>query len=205
VVGEFIKAAALLLVILNPFALSVYLLDLFRERTLAECSRIVFRAVAISGAVFALFASSGEAIFSRSMNVSFPAFQIFGGALFFVIALRFMLVGSRTLVTLRGEPGHVAGAVAFPFMIGPGSVSAATMAGVRLGPLQGTLAVVASLVATAVALVGLKLLFDVVNRKNAALLERYVEIASRVSAMLIGTIAVEMILQGLSAWRAAAG
>src|SRR6185436_8419834 len=108
---EFVKAAVLLLVVLNPFALSVYLSDLFRERPLAECARIVFRAFVISGLVFAFFAWSGEATFSRALNISFPAFQIFGGALFFVIALRFMIVGSRTLVTLRGEPGHVAGAV----------------------------------------------------------------------------------------------
>ena len=111
-----------------------------------------------------------------------------------------MVDGQGTLVSLRGEPGHVAGAIAMPFMIGPGTVSAATLAGLRLGPVLGTFAVAAALVCSAIMLVLLKYAFDHVHRRNSGLIERYIEIASRVTAMVIGSFAVDMALHGLEAW-----
>lgn len=196
----FVSSALLLFVILNPFALSVYLIELFRDRALPECARIVARAALISGSVFVFFVWTGDAVFRVVLQVRFAAFQVFGGTLFFIIALRFMLGGTSTLVSLRGEPGHVAGAIAMPFMIGPGTVSAATLAGLKLGPILGTFCVLAALSCAALVLVGFKLGFDHVQRSNSALVERYVEIASRVSAMIIGSIAVEMTLRGLETW-----
>lgn len=198
--SQFVSSALLLLVILNPFALAVYLVDVFRSRDLATCARIVARAMVISFCVFALFAWTGDAVFRVVLQVRFAAFQVFGGALFFVIALRFMLGGNTTLVSLRGEPRHVAGAIAMPFMIGPGSVSAATLAGIRLGPALGTVCIAAALGSAGVMLLLLKAAFDHVQRAQGELVERYVDVASRISAMVIGSIAVEMVLRGLETW-----
>lgn len=203
--SEVVKAAVLLLVILNPFALSVYLIDIFRANPLRTVVGIVTRASLISGVVFGVFALFGEAVFTRVLQVRFAAFQVFGGLLFLVIALRFMLSGSATLVTLRGEPEQVAGAVAMPFMIGPGTVSASTMAGLKLRPVLAVGAIAGALLCTAVLLVAFKLLFDWVGARNARLTERYVQLASRVSAMAMGAIAVEMTLNGLEAWVAVWG
>lgn len=198
--SEFLKSVTLLLVILNPFALAVYLLDLFRTSSLEALFAILVRAALISGVVFGVFALSGQALFSDVLQIRFAAFQIFGGILFLLIALRFMLTGSHTLVTLRGAPGQIAGAVAMPFLIGPGSVSAATMAGLRL-PWPSALAAVACALAAVVLLLGLlKMVFDFVSARNAPLVERYVEIASRVSAMIVGSIAVEMTFDGIEGW-----
>jgi len=47
--------------------------------------------------------------------------------------------------------------------------------------------------------VGFKLLFDWLGARNARLIERYVQLASRVSALSMGAIAVEMTLHGLEA------
>lgn len=198
--SELVRAAVLLLVILNPFALSVYLVDIIRSNPTRTVVAIVARATLISAVVFGIFALAGDAIFSSVLHIRFGSFQIFGGLLFLIIAVRFMLSGSQTLVTLRGEPGQVAGAVAMPFMIGPGTVSAATMAGLRLAPALALAAIVCALLCTALLLVGFKLLFDWLGSRNAGLTERYVQLASRVSAMVMGAIAVEMVLLGLTAW-----
>jgi small neutral amino acid transporter SnatA (MarC family) len=198
--SEFVNSAVLLFVILNPFALSVYLIDIFRHNSLQTVVHIVLRAALISGAVFSVFAYTGEAVFTQVLQVRFAAFQIFGGLLFLLVALRFMLSGSATLVTLRGEPGQIAGAVAMPFMIGPGTVSAATMAGLRLKPLAAAAAILAGVGGTAAMLILFKLAFDWVGARNAPLTERYVQVASRISAMAMGAIAVEMTMKGLDAW-----
>lgn len=198
--SDVVRSAVLLLVILNPFALSVYLVDIIRNNPTGTVVAIVARATLISAVVFGTFALVGDAIFSRVLNIHFSSFQIFGGLLFLLIALRFMLSGSHTLVTLRGEPGQIAGAVAMPFMIGPGTVSAATMAGLRLTPPLALTAIAAALLCTALLLVGFKLSFDWIGSRNAGLTERYVQLASRVSAMVMGAIAVEMVLLGLTTW-----
>ncbi|MEO8181150.1 MAG: MarC family protein [Deltaproteobacteria bacterium] len=198
--SEAIQAAVLLLAILNPFALSVYLIDIFRSNPLRTVAGIVTRAALISGVVFSIFACTGEAVFARILQVRFAAFQVFGGLLFLIIALRFMLSGSSTLVTLRGEPEQLAGTVAMPFMVGPGTVSAATMAGLRLQPAVAVAAIWGALACTGALLVAFKLIFDWIGSRDMRLTERYVQLASRVSAMAMGAIAVEMTLHGLEAW-----
>ncbi len=197
---EFVKSTTLLVVVLNPFALAVYLLDLFRHNSFAQVMRILVRAAAIGGAVFAVFAWAGEAVFTDVLQIRFAAFQVFGGVLFLVLALRFMLTGSQTLVTLRGPPSQVAGAIAMPFLIGPGSVSAATLAGLRLPLLPAMASVLSALVVVVVLLAVFKASFDYVSARNASIVERYVDVASRVSAMMVGSIAVEMTFDGLEAW-----
>lgn len=193
---ELVQAGVLLLAILNPFALSVYLIDIFRSNSTRTVAGILARAVLISGVVFGLFALTGDAIFRQVLHVRFGAFEIFGGLLFMVIALRFMLSGSETLVTLRGEPEHIAGTVAMPFMIGPGTISAATLAGLRLPPWLALLAILGALLCTTALLLVFKLSFDWIGARNSGLTRRYVQVASRVSAMMMGAIAVEMLLRG---------
>lgn len=198
---EFTRSTVLLLIVLNPFALSVYLMDVFRSRAFGEFLAIVLRAAFISGCVFSVFACFGQRIFSDVLQLRFAAFQVFGGIVFLLVALRFMLSGSQTLVSLRGEPGHVAGAIAMPFMIGPGTVSAAAVAGLKLKPPLALLAITCALGGTVVSMIVLKLVFDRLQRSRGTLIERYVDLTSRVSAMIVGSIAVDMIFAGLEHWR----
>jgi small neutral amino acid transporter SnatA (MarC family) len=158
------------------------------------------RAFVISGGVFFLFAWVGEAIFTRMLQVRFEAFLIFGGLVFLIIAIRYMINGANVIDTLRGPPEHLAGSIAMPFMIGPGTVSASVLIGARLPILFAALAIIVALVTSCLLLIVFKLLHDWAKERNEALVERYVEIAGRVSALLIGTIAVEMVFRGVESW-----
>ncbi len=195
-----IKSALLLTVILNPFALSVYLGNVLQEHRTKTVVGIMTRASLISGAVFVLFALLGNRIFQDVLQVRFAAFQLFGGLLFLAIALRFMLSGGDALIALRGPPGHIAGAVAMPFMIGPGTVSAAVLAGSRLPWPRAVLAIGIALAFTTATVVVVKLILDRVRERSSPLVERYSELTGRVSAVVVGTIACEMIFQSVEAW-----
>lgn len=197
---EFTKSAVLLFVILNPFALSVYLIDMLQNRPTRTVAGVLLRATTISAIVFSLFAWGGDRIFADVLQVRFAAFQIFGGLVFVVIALRFMVSGGEALVSLRGEPEHLAGTIAMPFMIGPGTVSAAAVAGARLPLGFAILSIASALALTMLSLVLLKLGFDRIRERNSRLIERYADLASRIAALLIGTIAVEMVLDGISSF-----
>jgi len=194
------ESAMFLLVLLNPFLLSIYLLDLVEKLSVAHLGRVLLRASLISGAVFCLFAWAGDSLLSRVLHVRFASFMIFGGIVFLVIGIRFALLGGEALGSLRGEAKHVAGSIAMPFMIGPGTVSASVIAGTR-APLSLALAgIAAALLATTGAVLVFKLVHDFVKKRNETLVERYVDVVGRLSALVIGTIAVEMILQGFERW-----
>lgn len=194
----FVKAMALFLVLFNPFLMSIYLIDLIQEMNRTAFFKVLVRASIISGTVFIVFAFGGEAIFTDLLQVEFAAFLLFGGVVIFLIALQMMFTGSQALKKLRGgDPAHVTGSIAMPFMIGPGTISASVIAGKTLSLILATTAIVLSLTLTVIMLMMLKQAFDTIKVRNADLLERYIDVTGRAGALLTGTIGIQMILQGL--------
>lgn len=195
-----VSSFLLLFALLNPFLMSVYLLDLITDLPRAVFMRVLARGALVSAVVFSVFAWTGDAIFSDVLHVRFASFQVFGGIIFLAIGVRFVFSGADALRGMRGQPEHIAGSIAMPFMIGPGTVSASVVVGARLPVLEAVLVVFLTLAAT-VALVGsIKLAHDIVKTHNARLIDRYVEIVGRLSALLIGTFAIEMIFEGVGTW-----
>jgi multiple antibiotic resistance protein len=197
---HFLESVILMLVLLNPLLMSAYLIDVIRGLDARLFILVLVRAFLISGGVFLVFGWAGDAIFTNLLQVRFEAFLVFGGLVFLIIAIRYMIGGGDIIDTLRGPPEHLAGSIAMPFMIGPGTVSASVVIGARLPILSAALAIIVALTTSCLLLVAFKLLHDWVKGRNEALVERYVEIAGRVSALLIGTIAVEMMFKGLESW-----
>lgn len=136
---DFYQSSMLLFVMLNPFLMSIYLLDLIESLTLRRFAGVLLRATLISTAVFVSFAVLGDQIFTQVLQARFASFLIFGGAIFFLISVRFMMSGSEVLKSLRGDPAHLEGSVAMPFMIGPSTISASILAGSRLTPTKAAL------------------------------------------------------------------
>lgn len=197
---DVVASASLLLALLNPFLLVVYLVDLMHKLDRVQFARVLVRAGFIAGMVFSCFAILGDAIFSDLIHAEFASFQIFGGLVFVLIGLQFVFRGPVALEILRGESAHVAGAVAMPVLIGPGTISASVVIGKRHDPLVACLIVLAAVVASLLIVLILKELHDYVRPRSEPLVERYIEVAGRITALYIGTVAVEMIMQGLGTW-----
>lgn len=198
------KSFLLLFTLLNPFLMSIYLLDLINDLKASTFISVLTRGAFIAGVAFAFFAWTGDAIFARYLQVKFASFQVFGGAVFLIIGIRFVFEGVQTIRGLRGTAGYVAGSIAMPFMIGPGTISASVVIGARL-PLLGALAVIGAAMAATVTFVALlKLAHDRLRESNARLTERYIEVVGRVSALIIGTFSIEMIMDGITSWLRAA-
>lgn len=199
---RFIESVTLMLVLFNPLLMSAYLHDIMNALSGRVFFFVISRAFAISAIVFILFAWVGDSFFSRVLQVRFGAFLIFGGLIFLVIALRYLVIGADMIGKLRGEPEHLAGAIAMPFMIGPGTISASVLAGASLPIWGAALAIAIALTVSCAFLMVMKWLFDFVQQRNERLVERYAEIIGRASALVIGTIAVEMIFKGIELWLA---
>lgn len=197
---DFIKSSALLLVLLNPFLVIVYLADVVEKRERKEFASVLIRGAAIAVGVFACFAILGDAIFSRLVKAEFASFQIFGGVVFLLIGLQFVFQGPNAIMMLRGESEFLAGAIAMPVLIGPGTISASVVIGKRHDPLTACLIVLVAVVVSVAVMIILKELHDYVRPRNGPLVQRYVEVAGRIVALFAGTVAVDMIMQGIRTW-----
>lgn len=194
--SEFFESSGLLLVLLNPFLLLVYLIDVVQKLEIRRFFQVMARASAIAVAVFVAFALLGEMLFLRVIRAEFGSFQIFGGLVFLLIGLQFVFRGPRALEILRGESEYLAGAIAMPVLIGPGTISASVIIGKRLAPLPAVGAIALAVIVTAAITLGLKRIHDYVVPRHERLVERYIEIAGRITALFIGTVAVDMIARG---------
>ena len=186
--------------LLNPFLVIVYLIDVMQKLDRRQFRHVLIRANLIAGVVFCVFAILGDVVFSNIMQVEFASFQAFGGVVFLLIGLQFVFHGPLAIEILRGESQHLAGAIAMPVLIGPGTISASVVIGKKHDPLLACAAVLLAVISSVVVMLLLKSTHDFVRPRRERLIQRYIEIMGRITALYIGTVSVEMIMLGLRTW-----
>ena len=197
---QILRSVTMLLVLLNPFLIIVYLIDIVKKKPKDIFRQIMFRASLISSVVFCSFALLGDTIFKSVFNASFASFQIFGGVIFLLTGIQFVFKGSASIESLRGESKYVAGAIAMPIFIGPGTISYSVFIGERLNKLHAVIAIVLAVALCSTIILFLKYLHDKIQQQKEELIEQYIDIAGRVIALLIGTVSIELIMDGLDYW-----
>ena len=198
--SELLRSTLLLLVLLNPFLVIVYLIDIVQKLDQKQFRQVLFRAGIIASLAFCSFAILGDAIFTNLFQVEFASFQIFGGVIFLLIGVQFIFKGPGAIEILRGESKHIAGAIAMPVLIGPGTISASVVIGKRSDVLLACIAVILAVFLCLLTIIILKYIHDKVRTKNEELVQRYFDIAGRITALFVGTVAIEMIMNGIKTW-----
>ncbi|EOH2981462.1 MarC family protein [Acinetobacter baumannii] len=196
--SPFISTFILFFSLLNPFLMSIYMIGLIRHTETRVFNKALIQGSLIAYVVFLLFAWGGEAIFNRYLNVRFESFLIFGGLIFLVIGYRYVFQGADTIGEMRGAPEHLAGTVAIPFMIGPGTISAAVVTGMSMSLLEAAIVIALVLFVSCSVLIAMKFSHDHLRYSHAKYIDRYFDIVGRLAALLIGTIAVDMIVNGVT-------
>ncbi|MCG9483426.1 MarC family protein [Acinetobacter pittii] len=196
--SPFISTFILFFSLLNPFLMSIYMIGLIRHTETRVFNKALIQGGLIAYVVFLLFAWGGEAIFNRYLNVRFESFLIFGGLIFLVIGYRYVFQGADTIGEMRGAPEHLAGTVAMPFMIGPGTISAAVVTGMSMSLLEAAIVIALVLILSCSVLIAMKFSHDHLRYSHAKYIDRYFDIVGRLAALLIGTIAVDMIVNGVT-------
>jgi multiple antibiotic resistance protein len=197
---DFLHSVLLLLVLLNPFLIVIYLVDIFKKVNQSEFRMVLVRAGIISSLVFCTFAILGDSIFRVGLKVNFASFQTFGGIIFLLIGVQFVFKGPEAIEILRGESKHIAGAIAMPILIGPGTISASVVMGKTVDIVQACAAIALAVAICLITIYWLKCMHDSIRPKNEQIVERYIEVAGRITALFVGTIAIEMIMTGIMAW-----
>jgi len=198
--GDFLRATGLLLVLLNPFLLVIYLIDVVQTVEGPRFRKVLCRAGVLAWAVFLAFAALGETIFNDFLQTSFASFQIFGGLIFLLIGIQFVFYGPKAITLLRGDAEDLVGNIAIPVFIGPGTISACVVLEKRHDFALAAAATTTAIAICVLVMIGLKALHDWVRPRYEPLVQRYIEIAGRLFAFVVGTIAVEMICNGVGSW-----
>ncbi len=195
-----IKSATVLLMLLNPFLVILYLIDVVKKKNKLSFSKSLIKAGILSTIVFAVFAMLGDVIFTDIIGVEFASFQIFGGIIFLIIGIQFVLNGTTAIESLRGDSEDVYSAIAMPIMIGPGTISASIIIGKTLAPVTAILTIAGTVFVSVGVMILLKFLHDWIIPRKEALIQKYIETAGRILSLYIGTVSINMIIKGLKVW-----
>ncbi|MGD9841773.1 MAG: MarC family protein [Steroidobacteraceae bacterium] len=198
--SDFAKSTVLLFVLLNPFLVIIYLVDLVETLESQRFLRVLVQGGLIAAVVFCCFGLLGDAVFTSVVQAEFASFQIFGGLVFLLIGMQFVFRGPNAIEMLRGHSPNLAGAIAMPVLIGPGTISASVVIGQRHTPLLACTIIFTAVAASIILMLALKKIHDIVRPRSEPLIKRYIEITGRIMALYVGTVAVEMIMKGIRTW-----
>jgi multiple antibiotic resistance protein len=185
------------LAILNPFALSLYLVGPMEDLTFRDFLRVFFSACLISLVTFYICAYFGEGLFTRMLGLDPAALRVFGGVVFFFVGYNYVTKGYRTTELLRGSLDELPSAIALPFMIGAGTIAQSVLIGKRFGKWETALTIGGALAITIAVVVGFKLARDHLRGARERIFDRWVNIMARVNGLLIGAISIQLVVGGL--------
>jgi multiple antibiotic resistance protein len=184
------------LVLLNPFALFIYLVPLYKEQGLGTFFKILAWASLISFVIYGFFAVYGQNIFNV-LQVNFEAFRIFGGIVLLSFALVFILQGKKSFITTKGEISSIASEIALPFIVGAGTITLSILIGENFNDATSILILFIIMVLNYIFVAVLMIIRDKVKNKYNKMFDNYAEILLRLSGFIVGSYGVGLIISGI--------
>jgi multiple antibiotic resistance protein len=198
-----ISAAVTLFVVVDPIGLAPTFLAVTAGIPSAARRQVALRAAIIAGTILTGTALIGDWLL-RQLGISLPAFRIAGGLLLFSIASE-MVFGVRIERQSRDAEQaieeHVRNIAAFPLAIpllaGPGALTATVLLAGQAAFRPLYLAILVGVIAIIVTLC--LLVFQLATRIGAALGTTGSMLLSRLQGVLLASLAVQYVIDGLRA------
>ncbi|HKL16813.1 MAG TPA: MarC family protein [Patescibacteria group bacterium] len=188
-----------LLVLLNPFALFLYLLPIMKELDDRTFNKVLIKASFISLFIFFLFLFTGDSLLEKVFKISFESFRIFGGIIIFSLAYLFIIKGGKALIKLKGDIDELASEIALPFMVGVGTISIVIIIGFSEPLINGSFILCLTLFINYLVIMFLKKLrAQIKKKKYRQVFDHNMEILLRLNSFFVGAIGVNMVLSGLT-------
>jgi len=194
-----IAAILSFLVMLNPFALFLYLKPLMKDLSKAEFRSVFLKATVISMSIFLIFLLFGDVFFTMVFRINFESFRIFGGIVLFSFAYIFIVQGKKAFLQIKGDLQELASEIALPFMVGAGTISLTILMADQLELWEGLLSLFIILLVNFVIIMGLKLLRENMRSKKVqTAFDMNMELLLRINGFFLGAIGVDMVVTGIS-------
>lgn len=187
-----------ILVMLNPFALFLYLEPIRKDLTHKSFMLVIFKATLISLFICLAFFFSGDVIFRRVFMIDFESFRIFGGIIIFSYAYFFIVKGQKALIMIKENLDDLASEIALPFMVGAGTISLSILLSQKHSMLIGASSLFIIFTVNFLVLFFLKKFRDSIEgKKFKTAFDKNMEVLLRLNGFFIGAIGINMVLSGI--------
>jgi multiple antibiotic resistance protein len=183
------QAIIALFIVVDPFGNIPIFVSLTEKMPCDKERKIYNTAVLVSFVLLLIFAFTGQEIFTL-FGISLSSFEIAGGILLLIIAIRILISGT---MKENGESPESIGAVpiAMPLLVGPGAITTTILNLQTFGTWIAVLAVIVVLSIAWVILRFIDRIYGVIGKTGATII-------ARVMALLIAAIAVQYIVNGIT-------
>jgi multiple antibiotic resistance protein len=193
-----IKTILSFIVMINPFALFLYLTPVMKELKNKEFLIVLTKATIISYGIILFFILTGDFIFNLLFQIEFNSFRIFGGIVIFSFAYFYIVKGQKALIQLRGSLDDLAAEIAMPFMAGAGTISIAILAAEDHSIMVNMALLPFILIINFVTIIGLKLIRDHLMQKRLRVaFDKSMGTLLRLTGFFVGAIGIDMVLIGI--------
>lgn len=194
-----IAAILSFLVMLNPFALFLYLKPIMNDLSAEDFRTVFIKASSISFGIFLVFLLLGDLIFQEIFRINFESFRIFGGIVLFSFAYIFIVQGKKGFIQIKGDLHDLASEIALPFMVGAGTISLTVLMADQLALWQGILSLTIIMLVNFVIIMGMKSIRHGMRSKKLQIaFDKNMELLLRINGFFLGAIGVDMVVTGIS-------
>ena len=184
-----VKAFLVLFIVVDPFGNIPIFMSLTEKMSKGEKRKVFNTATLVSFVLLLAFAFAGQEIFSI-FGVSIFSFEVAGGILLLIIAIRILITGS--LMEMKESPESVGAVpIAMPLLVGPGAITTTIFNIQAYGVAVTALAVFVVLTLTWLILRYVDSFYRFLGKTGALVI-------ARVMALLIAAIAIQYMLFGVT-------
>jgi multiple antibiotic resistance protein len=183
------KAFLVLFIVVDPFGNIPIFMNLTEKMSKQEKRKVFNTATLVSFILLLAFAFAGQEIFSI-FGVSIFSFEVAGGILLLIIAIRILITGS--LMEIKESPASIGAVpIAMPLLVGPGAITTTIFNIQAYGVVVTALAVFVVLTLTWLILRYVDSFYRFLGKTGALVI-------ARVMALLIAAIAIQYMLFGVT-------
>lgn len=194
-----IAAIVSFLVMLNPFALFLYLKPVMKDLSDTDFRTVFLKASSISFCIFLVFLLFGDVVFQKVFRINFESFRIFGGIVLFSFAYIFIVQGKKAFIQIKGDLHELASEIALPFMVGAGTISLTILMAGQLKLWEGVISLLVVMLVNFLVIMGLKQLRSGMRSKKVqTAFDKNMELLLRINGFFVGAIGIDMIVSGIS-------
>ena len=196
-ISELTRAVIALFIIVDPFG-NIPIFVGLTQNVAADQRKRVYNTAVIVGTVLLLFFAFAGNLVLNIFGLSLQAFEIAGGILLLIIAIRIIISGSHENVESPESLGAVP--IAIPLLVGPGAITT-TMVTLQTNETQGlAIAVTIAVLAVVIVMSLTWVILRFINGFNKLLGKTGSLVIARVMALLISGIAIQYILTGITTY-----
>ena len=183
------KAILVLFIMVDPLGNIPIFMSLTEKMPKKQKTKTFNTATIVSIILLLLFAFAGQEIFSI-FGVSIYSFQIAGGILLLIIAIRLIITG-RIIDLEQNSESIGAVPIAMPLLVGPGAITTAIFTLQQYGIIITALAIIITLSITWIILRSANKVYHFLGESGALVI-------AQVNALFISAIAIQYIIMGIT-------